>query len=99
LEDKNKTDLENEAKILWEDPSEENWNKFREILKRSKAKYYRVKYEKSLGTTEDLRKSYAEIFDSKYNIIAKVPIFKKVGSKIEGATINLEGLLNANKPE
>ncbi|MGC8680414.1 MAG: hypothetical protein ACP5T6_03955, partial [Candidatus Micrarchaeia archaeon] len=70
-----------------------------DVLKKSKAKYYKVVYTKSLGSKEDLRKSYAELYDSKYKLIAKIPIFKEVKGGVEGATINLEGLLNANKPD
>ncbi|MCL5433697.1 MAG: hypothetical protein M1538_01820 [Candidatus Marsarchaeota archaeon] len=87
------------AEELWKSPSEDNWSKFRETVKKSKAKYYKVIYTKSLGSKEDLRKSYAELYDSKFKFITKIPIFKEVNGKVEGATINLEGLLNANKPD
>ncbi|MGC8694405.1 MAG: hypothetical protein ACP5RI_02190 [Candidatus Micrarchaeia archaeon] len=87
------------AEELWKSPNEDNWSRFRDVLKKSKAKYYKVIYEKSLGSKEDLRKSYAELYDSKYKLITKIPIFKEVKGGVEGATINLEGLLNANKPD
>jgi hypothetical protein len=79
------------------DPSEENWEKFASALPKSGIKYYRIVYVKgSLKNAEDLRKSYAELFDGKGKLVAKVPIFKK-GKKPEGATIYLKGLLNINK--
>jgi basic membrane lipoprotein Med (substrate-binding protein (PBP1-ABC) superfamily) len=87
------------AEELWKSPTEDNWSKFRDIIKKSKAKYYKIIYTKSLGSKEDLRKSYAELYDSKFNLITKIPIFKEVDKGVEGATINLEGLLNANKPD
>ncbi len=82
---------------LNKNPIEENWEKFAKALPKSGLKYYRVVYQKSsLKNAEDLRKSYAELYDKNGKLVYKVPIFKK-SKKIEGATIYLKGLLNINK--
>ncbi|MGC8495678.1 MAG: hypothetical protein ACP5MX_00505 [Candidatus Micrarchaeia archaeon] len=87
--------IEAMAETLWKDPSVENWEKFALVLRNSKAKYYKVFYE-SLRNSEDLTKSFARIYDSKMKPVAKVPIIIKKGKKVEGATIFLKGLNNAN---
>lgn len=86
------------ADKLWKDPSSKNWDSFASALKKSDIKYYKVVYEKGkIANKEDLRDSYAELYDSKSRPAAKVPIYKKDGAKIRGATIYLTGLLNINK--
>jgi len=90
-----KMDFSEIAKRLTEDPSEENWKKFAAALKKSSAKFYRVVYmHGSLKNAEDLRQSYAELYDSKKKLIARVPIFKNMKNGVEGATIYLKGLEN-----
>ena len=85
------------ADTLQKEPNETNWEKFAKALKKSGIKYYRIVYV-SLKNAEDLTKSYAELFDAKGKLVTKVPIFKRDdGSKVEGATIYLKGLLNINK--
>ncbi|MEM0087279.1 MAG: hypothetical protein QW774_00750 [Candidatus Micrarchaeaceae archaeon] len=88
------TNLEAIANDLWSDPSEKNWNKFYSSVKKSKARYYKIVYE-TLKNSQDLMKSFALIYDSKMKQIAKIPIIKKNGG-IEGATIYLKDLKNAN---
>lgn len=83
------------VEMLNNDPSEKNWELFEKELPKSGIKYYRVVYT-SLKNKDDLRRSYAELFDAKGKLVGRVPIFKK-GKKIEGATIYLKGLLNINK--
>ena len=82
------------SESLWKDQSEKNWNAFSGAIKKGNARYYKVFFEKEakLKKTEDLRKSFAEIYDSKYRPITRVPIFKGRGKNIEGATIYLKGL-------
>ncbi len=81
--------------VLEKEPSNANWNKFAKALRKSGAKYYRIVYEHgSLKNSEDLRKSYAELYDSKKRLVAKVPIFMKGADGTEGATIYLKGLEN-----
>ncbi|MEM3839293.1 MAG: hypothetical protein QXF01_01800 [Candidatus Micrarchaeaceae archaeon] len=85
------------AKLL-EDPSEKNWKEFSSALKRSKAKFYNIVFAKGkLSKKDDLREAFAEIYDSKERLLAKVPIFMKKGGGIEGTTIYLRGLLSLNK--
>jgi hypothetical protein len=94
----NNSDLGSAAKQLWKSNGEKDWQKFRNILKKSKAKYYKIVFEKGkVATKEDLRDSYALLYDAKFKEIAKVPIFMVKNKGIEGATIYLEGLLNTNK--
>ncbi|MGC8662392.1 MAG: hypothetical protein ACP5RT_01240 [Candidatus Micrarchaeia archaeon] len=84
-------------KELNENPVEENWKKFAKALPKSKIKYYRIVYQKSsLKKAEDLRKSYAELYDKTGKLLFQVPIFMK-SKKIEGSTIYLKSLLNINK--
>ena len=87
------------ADKLWDNSCEENWAEFAGALKGSGAKYYRVVFgnKGKLNKVQELTKSYAEIYDAKYKQIAKVPIFKTVGKKIEGATIYMKGLEVSNR--
>ncbi|MDE1846935.1 MAG: hypothetical protein KGH52_02645 [Candidatus Micrarchaeota archaeon] len=87
------------SEALWKDQSDKNWGAFSGTIKKSNARYYRVFFEKEakLKKTEDLRKSFAEIYDAKYRPIARVPIFKGKGKNIEGATIYLKGLQVNNR--
>ncbi|MGC8538761.1 MAG: hypothetical protein ACP5MK_02745 [Candidatus Micrarchaeia archaeon] len=80
------------------EPSPENWKAFEKALKGSGAKYYRIVYvESKLQKAEDLTSSYAELYNSRMGMIAKIPIFMRDGKNVQGATYYLRGLLNANK--
>ena len=89
------------ADALWKDESEKNWKEFAKALPKSGLKYYRVVFlkEEKLKKAQDLTKSYAELYDAKEKLVAKIPIFEKKGKKIEGATYYMKGLLTINKVE
>ena len=84
---------------MFKEPSEKNWQAFAEALPKSGLKYYRVVFQKDqkLKKAEDLTESYAELYDAKEKLVLKIPIFKKEGKKIEGATYYMKGLLTINK--
>ncbi len=84
---------------LWNDPQAKNWEKFSKSLKGSGIKYYKVVFEREnkLRKLDDLRDSYVALYDGKSKQIYKVPLIKKDGKKLRGATIYLKGLLNLNK--
>ena len=94
-----KPKIEEIAEKLWKDQSESNWKMLADSIKNGKIEYYRVFFEKKskLNKIEDLRKSYAELYDGKYRSIVKVPVFKKDKKGIEGATIYLKGLRINNR--
>ncbi|MDE1825238.1 MAG: hypothetical protein KGH77_03320 [Candidatus Micrarchaeota archaeon] len=94
-----KPKIEEIAEKLWKDQSEDNWKILADVVKGGNIKYYKVFFEKKskLNKIEDLRKSYAELYDRKYRSIVKVPIFKKDKRGIEGATIYLKGLMINNR--
>ena len=76
---------------LKEDPSEENWRKARaKILK--EGKYYYAFYPDGIKGSTSLKGAYAVIYDRNMKSLYNVPVIKKVGKKIEGATICLKGL-------
>lgn len=86
------------ADNLRKNPSKENWKEFGSALKKSEVVYYKVFFGKGkLNKTQDLRKSYAELYDEKRKPVTQIPIFQKNGRKIEGATIFLVGLLILNR--
>ncbi|MGI0141462.1 MAG: hypothetical protein ACREBF_02310 [Candidatus Micrarchaeales archaeon] len=87
------------AQMLWKNQGEANWEALAKSLKKGNVKYYKVFFEKKskLNKIEDLRKSYAELYDSKYKTVSKIPIFKKGKQGMEGATIYLKGLSVNNK--
>ncbi len=94
----NNSEVVKAAERLWGGQSEENWRAMTKAISASDLKYYRIVFERDrLDRLEDLRRSYAELYDAKERAVARVPIFKSRGGKIEGATINLVGLsvLNA----
>jgi hypothetical protein len=84
---------------LWKDPSEKNWVAFSKALKDSKIRYYKTFYvNDKIKRLKDLKESYAVLYDGKYKVVTKVPVYKKASkNSIEGAMIYLMGLLNANK--
>jgi hypothetical protein len=83
---------------LWENPEEKNWKLLSASLKKSGIAYYRTVYNKGkLKNTQDLKKSYAELYDSKAKLVTKVPLFMKKGKEMRGATIYLKGLQINNK--
>jgi hypothetical protein len=89
--------LKSLSEVLWKEPSDATWIMFVDALKKSNAKYYSITYPgKNLSKAQDLRKAYAEIYDSKNNVITRVPIYRVTNRKIEGATVYLSGLHNAN---
>ena len=83
---------------LWKEPVEKNWKIFASLLKKSGIKYYRVNFqnEGKLNKVQDLAKSFVELYDAKYKLVTKVPIFMKDGKKLTGATIYLMGLQVVN---
>ena len=86
------------AEKLWKDQSDKNWNEFAKSLKKGNAKYYKVFFEKNkLKKVEDLKTSFAEIYDAKYRPLTRVPVFKGKGKNMEGATIYLKGLQVNNR--
>ncbi len=91
--------LEKAAEELWREQSDEKWGEFAGALVGSNAAYYKVVFanEGKLSKMQDLTKSYAEIYDAEYKPITKVPIVKKEGKKVRGATIYLMGLQVSNK--
>ncbi len=87
------SDFEELSENLWKKPTKENWEMMEKYLKKSTAKYYKIKFEKGkINKEQDLTKSYAEIFDSKEKMLGKIPIFLNEGKKVVGATIYLVGL-------
>ena len=78
---------------LWREPSTKNWEAFAKSLKGSGARYYKPVFESGkIKKFEDLRRSWVIIYDSKYKIITKVPIFMNRGKGLVGATKYLIGL-------
>jgi hypothetical protein len=96
-----KTGISEIADTLWKEPSEANWKRFAKALPKSGIVYYRAVYQNGgkLNRAQDLTKSYVELYDSKEKLVAKVPIFKRDGGKITGATYYMKGLLTVNRPE
>ncbi len=84
---------------LWKEPNEKNWVSFSKALKGSGIKYYKVIFANAgkLNKMQDLAKSYVELYDAKYRLVNKVPLFMKTGKKIDGATIYLKGLQVSNR--
>lgn len=93
------TKFEEAVAALNRDPTEANWEAFARALKNSRIKYYRTIYiNDKIHRLKDLKQSYVVLHDDKYRVITKVPVYKKSSNRsIEGATIYLMGLLNANK--
>ncbi len=85
------------AEDLRKDPSERNWKRFGSALKKSEVVYYKIFFGRGkLNKTQDLRKSYAELYDKRRKAITQIPVFMREGKKIDGATIFLVGLLILN---
>jgi hypothetical protein len=84
---------------LNKEPSENNWKRFSAALGKSGIRYYRMAWanEGKLNKMQDLTKSAAELYDQRYKMIAKVPIFVRNGKRIRGATKYLVGLQVLNK--
>ena len=71
-------------------PSEENWKKARaKILK--EGKYYYTFYPNGVQGSMSLKGAYVIIYDKSYKNLYKIPISKKVGRDIEGATMVSQG--------
>ena len=94
----NNSKLQDAAKSLWSEQSEKNWKAFGAALKNSNVRYYRIIFanEGHLNKMQDLTKSFAELYDARYKLVTKVPIFKSEKNRIRGATIYLSGLQVAN---
>ncbi len=93
-----KNAFDDTVKALWKNQSKANWEKLRRALKTGGVKYYAVAFEKGkLNKTQDLTKSYAELYDAKERPVGRVPIFIKEGKGVRGATIYLTGLLNTRR--
>src|SRR5271155_3747807 len=93
--------ITNIVEKLWKEPVEKNWKAFASSLKKSGIKNYRVNFqnEGKLNKVQDLAKSFVELYDAKYKLVAKVPVFMKNGKKLTGATIYLMGLQVVNGME
>lgn len=93
--------IQKAADMLWKEQNENNWRNLANSLKRSGTRYYRIVFanEGKLNKMQDLTKSFANLYDAKYKLIAKVPIFMKVKERVRGATIYLTGLQVLNKED
>lgn len=74
------------------DPSHENWKLAERSIKSSKAKYYKIFYQKGLKDMDSLDKAYAIIYDGSYKRLFRIPIVERDGKKMAGATKHLTGL-------
>ena len=93
-----KDNLQTISDRLWDNPEEKNWKSLASSLKASGIVYYRPVYGKGkLKNTQDLKKSYIELYDKKAKLVTKVPLFMKNGKELRGATIYLKGLSINNK--
>ncbi len=72
---------------------------FSESLKKSGIKYYKIIFANGgkLNRMQDITKSVAKLYDSRYNLVTKVPLFVRNGKEIAGATIYLVGLSVCNR--
>jgi hypothetical protein len=90
----NKNKIETIVADLWKNPTDKTWEKFASELKKDK----KIKYYKTIYTTgkikrfQDLKQSYAILYDTKYKVVTKVPLFMKRKEGLTGATIYLMGL-------
>ena len=89
------------VEILNKNPSKENWDMFASALKKTKIKYYKIIWANGgkLNRMQDITRSVAKLYDSKYRVKANVPIFLKMGKKVRGATKYLIGLQILNEVE
>ena len=93
--------IDKAADTLWKEQSEENWEALAGALKGSSVKYYKVVFanEGKLSKMQDLTKSFVDLYDAKYKQVTKVPLFKKDGKRVRGATIYLTGLQVSNRAD
>ncbi|MHB1830201.1 MAG: hypothetical protein ACYCO0_02305 [Candidatus Micrarchaeaceae archaeon] len=93
--------IQSAAEALWKEQNERNWKSMADALKKSGARYYRVVFanEGKLNKMQDLTRSFANLYDAKYRLIAKVPIFMRDKARVRGATIYLSGLQVLNKTD
>ena len=76
---------------LQENPTEENWKRARaKILK--EGRYYYAFYPNGIQGSMSLKGAYAVIYDARMKSLYSVPVIKRVGKGVEGATIYLKGL-------
>ncbi|VVB76721.1 Uncharacterised protein [uncultured archaeon] len=94
-----KTKVDAASEALWESPSEANWKAMQKALKGSGIEYYKIVFanEGKLSKMQDLTKSFAELYDGRYKLVTKIPIFMRAGKKMRGATIYLVGLQVYNR--
>ena len=72
-------------------PTEENWKKASaKILK--EGKYYYAFYPNGIQGSMSLKGAYAVIYDGRMRSLYNVPVIKRAGKRIEGATAYLKGL-------
>ncbi len=92
------TKFDDMVTALNKNPTKATWEAFAKELKKSNIKYYRTMYiNGKIKKVQDLKKSYAVLYDAKYKIVTKVPVYKTTSKgEIEGALEYLMGLLNAN---
>ena len=93
--------IQGAAGALWKEQNEKNWKNLAGALKNSSVMYYKVVFanEGKLNKMQDLTKSFANLYDAKYKLVAKVPIFMTTKNKVRGATIYLTGLQVLNKDD
>ncbi len=91
------TNLDRAIEALNAKPSAENWKNALGAIKKSKAKYYRIFYEKGLKNTDNLKNAYAIIYDASYKRLFRIPVIEMEGKGIKGATKYLTGLKINNK--
>lgn len=77
---------------LWKNPRAEQWDRFAQLLSESGARYYRIFFPAGLENSSALRDSYAMVYDGGYRPMFKIPIMKRSGKTVEGATIYLKAL-------
>ncbi|MCL5100363.1 MAG: hypothetical protein M1122_00195 [Candidatus Marsarchaeota archaeon] len=88
-------DIEKAALKLQKSNKIDDWESFSEELKKSNVKYYRVFY-KGLNKSDDLKRSYVELYDIKNKPITRVPLSVIEKNDIRGALIYLKGLRSVN---
>lgn len=92
-----KNGIQSISSELLKDPSGKNWDRLSRSLRKNGIAYYKTVFEKGkLKNTQDLKNSYVELYDKKGVFAARIPIFKREGKNLRGATIYLKGLLIKN---
>lgn len=90
--------LEKDAEALWKKQTKERWEAFQKALKTSGARYYKLFYGIGKPKSDDeLHNFYAEIYDSKFETLARVPTFSTIGRNPEDNSAYLISLFKASK--